>query len=186
MPTYLDALGIAIDSSPAMLAYWDRNQRCLFANHAYLRWFGRPADRMVGVTMRELLGPLYELNLPHIEAALRGERQEFEREIPDPAGGSPRCSLATYVPHVVDGAVQGFVAHVAEVTRLKQVEAELRDALAQIRTLRGLIPLCAWCRKIRNDAGNWLSLEQYLDQHTDASVTHGMCAECSAKLFERD
>ncbi|HSN25860.1 MAG TPA: PAS domain-containing protein, partial [Kofleriaceae bacterium] len=175
MPTYLDALRIVVESSPAMLAYWDRNQRCLFANQAYLHWFGRPPERMIGITMRELLGPLYELNLPHIEAALRGERQEFERAIPDPAGGPKRCALATYVPHVENGILHGFCVHVTEVTKLKRVEAELREAIAQVRTLRGLIPLCAWCRKLRNDRGAWQSLEQYLAEHTDASITHGIC-----------
>ena len=167
-----------------MLAYWDRNERCLFANQGYLHWFGREADRMIGVTLRELLGPtIYPLNKPYIDGALRGERQVFEREIPDPAGGPSRMALATYTPHIEDGVVRGFCVHVAEVTKLKQVEAELREALAQIRTLRGLIPLCAWCRKIRNDRGAWQSLEQYLEEHTDASITHGMCAECSEKVL---
>lgn len=182
MPTYLDAMRIAVESSPSLLAYWDRHERCLFANHAYLRWFGRAPDRMVGVTLRELLGPLYVLNKPHIDAALRGERQDFEREVPDPDGGPPRMCMTTYVPHADEGVVHGFCVHVAEVTKLKRVEAELRDALAQVRMLRGLIPVCAWCHKLRNDRGAWQSLEQYLVDHTDASITHGICVECSQKL----
>jgi PAS domain S-box-containing protein len=172
----IDPIRIVVDSSPAMLAYWDRDQRCVFANSAYLRWFGRPPASIIGTTLRELLGPtIYALNLPHIEAALRGERQEFEREIPDPAGGAPRHSLATYIPHIEDGAVLGFCVHVAEIT-------QLRNALAQVKTLQGLVPLCAWCRKMRNDRGYWTSLEQYLAEHTDASLTHGICDECAAAL----
>jgi PAS domain S-box-containing protein len=178
----LEALRIIVDSSPAMLAYWDRDQRCVFANHAYLRWFGRTPASMIGTTLRELLGPIYPLNLPYIEAALRGLRQEFEREIPDPAGGPPRMSLATYVPHVEGDVVHGFCVHVAEVTEQKRVEAELREALAQVRTLRGLIPVCAWCRKMRDEAGYWQSLEQFLVDHTDAVISHGICDACSAKL----
>jgi PAS domain S-box-containing protein len=167
---------IVVDSSPAMLAYWDRDQRCVFANVAYLRWFGRTPESLIGTTLRELLGPtLYALNLPHIEAALRGEVQAFEREIPDPAGGPPRHSQATYVPHMEDGEARGFCVHVAEIT-------QLRNALDQVKTLEGLIPLCAWCRKIRNDEGDWTSLEQYLADHTDASVTHGICSACAANL----
>jgi len=171
-----DPIQIVVDSSPAMLAYWDRDQRCLFANAAYMRWFGRTPESLIGATLRELLGPtIYALNLPHIEGALRGERQEFERELPDPMGGPPRHSQATYVPHVEDGVVSGFCVHVADVT-------QLRNALTQVKLLQGLIPLCAWCRKIRDARGNWTSLEQYLADHTDASVTHSICDACNAKF----
>lgn len=159
-----------------MLAYWDRDQRCVFANAAYERWFGRKPESLIGTTLLELLGPtIYALNRPHIEAALRGERQEFEREIPDPAGGPPRHSLATYIPHIEDGEVRGFCVHVAEIT-------QLRNALAQVKTLEMLIPMCAWCRNVRNDQGHWTSLERYLAEHTDASVTHGICEACFQKL----
>lgn len=172
-----DPIRIVVDSSPAMLAYWDRDQRCVFANSAYLRWFGREPESMIGTTLRELLGAMiYELNLPHIEAALRGERQEFQREIPDPAGGPPRHSQATYVPHIENGEVHGFCVHVAEIT-------QLRNALDQIKTLKGLIPVCAWCRKLRGDQGYWTSIEQYLADHTDASVTHGICDACAEDVL---
>ena len=62
---------------------------------------------------------------------------------------------------------------------------ELRDALANIRTLRGLIPICAWCKKIRNDSGYWQQLELYLGQHSEAEFTHGMCPDCLAKYSPR-
>jgi hypothetical protein len=71
--------------------------------------------------------------------------------------------------------VHGFCVHVAEIT-------QLRNALAQVKTLRGLIPLCAWCRKIRSDEGYWTSLEQYVSDRTDAAVTHGICDACAVKL----
>lgn len=61
---------------------------------------------------------------------------------------------------------------------------ELQDALANIRTLRGLIPICAWCKRIRNDRGYWEQLELYLRNHSDAKFTHGMCPECAAKYTE--
>ena len=184
MLSSLDAIRIIVDSSPAMLAYWDRDQKCVFATQAYLRWFGRAPEWLLGKTLEDLLGPIYPLNRPYIEAALRGERQEFEREIPDPAGGPTRFSAATYIPHVENGVVLGFCVHVAEITKQKQAEAELREALAQVRTLRGLIPLCAWCRKIRNDAGYWQTLEQYVVTHTEAEISHGICEACSHRLLE--
>jgi DNA-binding NtrC family response regulator len=58
---------------------------------------------------------------------------------------------------------------------------ELEKRMNEIKTLRGIIPMCAWCRKIRDDNGYWKKVEEYLEEHTDASFTHGMCEECSKK-----
>ena len=115
-----------VDHLDAMVALWDPNQVCVFANNAYQLWFGLAGKDVVGLTMKELLGPLYEENLPHILAALRGEKQEFERTIPTPHG--VRHSLATYIPNVVEGRVEGFFVHVTDVTGLKMMELELKAA----------------------------------------------------------
>jgi PAS domain S-box-containing protein len=122
---------LLVDQVPSMLAYWDRDLRCRFANRAYERWFGVDPDAIVGMSIRDLLGPeLFALNEPFIRAALDGREQVFERIIPG-RGGVDRHSLATYVPDLVDGEVLGFVAHVAEVTHLKVAEAALRAEIAQ-------------------------------------------------------
>jgi CheY-like chemotaxis protein len=60
---------------------------------------------------------------------------------------------------------------------------DLEKKMKEIKTLRGLIPVCAWCRKMRNEKGYWLQVEEYLTEHTDAEFTHGMCEECSKKAF---
>jgi CheY-like chemotaxis protein len=58
---------------------------------------------------------------------------------------------------------------------------ELERALAEVKTLRGLIPICAWCRKLRSDDGFWMSVEQYLRAHTEADCSHGICPDCLKK-----
>lgn len=63
--------------------------------------------------------------------------------------------------------------------------AELQTALDTIRTLHGIIPICASCKKIRDDRGAWNQLETYISQHTDAAFTHGICPEC-AQRFRSD
>ncbi|CAN5808636.1 hypothetical protein BH11MYX4_BH11MYX4_59890 [soil metagenome] len=121
-------VSVVADTVPGMLAYWDADQRCRYANAAYESWFGvKPAD-LIGKTLKELLGPIYERNLPYIEGALRGEAQTFEREIPDPHGGPPRFSLAQYVPDIADGRVRGFVVMVSDITERRQLEVRLRKA----------------------------------------------------------
>jgi len=114
-----------VDHLDAMLAYWDGRQVCRFANMAYKAWFGRGRKELLGITMKELLGPLYEMNLPYIEAAYRGERQVFERAIPRPDGSGVRHSLATYIPRMVDNQIAGIFVHVADVEPIKRLELEL-------------------------------------------------------------
>ena len=117
---------LLVDRVPSMLAYWDRDLHCRFANRAYETWFGVDPDRLLGTSLRDLLGPeLFALNEPHIRAALAGERQLFERIVPGP-GGVQRHGLAEYMPDVVDGEVRGFLVQVTEVTQLKETQAALR------------------------------------------------------------
>ena len=60
---------------------------------------------------------------------------------------------------------------------------ELQEALANVKTLRGLIPICSSCKKVRDDQGYWTQLETYLKQHSDAEFSHGLCLECMRKLY---
>jgi diguanylate cyclase (GGDEF)-like protein/PAS domain S-box-containing protein len=116
-----------VDHLDAMVAYWNRDMVCEFANDAYRVWFGRTKEQMRGITLEQLLGPLYVQNLPYIRAALDGRVQVFEREIPTPSG-TVRHSLATYMPHIVDGEVRGMFAHVVDVSSFKVLERQLQQA----------------------------------------------------------
>jgi len=60
---------------------------------------------------------------------------------------------------------------------------ELQEALANIKTLRGLLPLCASCKRIRDDKGYWNQLEAYILNHSDAEITHGICPDCMKQLY---
>src|SRR5512140_2956838 len=130
----------AVDKIPAMVAYWDAAQRCRFANRAYEQWFGVSPEALIGTHIRDLLGPIYALNLPHIEAALRGEPQEFEREIPDWSGGPSRHSLANYIPDITDGVVRGFFVLVTDVSAMKRAELALKESEAKFS---GIIAIAA-------------------------------------------
>jgi|AntAceMinimDraft_9_1070365.scaffolds.fasta_scaffold44207_2 CheY-like chemotaxis protein len=59
---------------------------------------------------------------------------------------------------------------------------ELQDALDKIKTLRGLLPICSYCKKIRNDKGYWERVEDYIEKHTDVQFSHGICKECLKKI----
>lgn len=67
-------------------------------------------------------------------------------------------------------------------SRLAKLNRELQAALDQIKTLRGLLPICAWCKKIRQDDGYWQKLEIYIKDRTEADFTHGICPDCKQKV----
>jgi PAS domain-containing protein len=69
----------------------------------------------------------------------------------------------------------------AEVEKEMLIE-ELREALSNIKTLSGLLPICAWCKKIRDDGGYWRQVEAYVSEHSNAEFTHAICPHCMEKL----
>jgi phosphoserine phosphatase RsbU/P len=70
--------------------------------------------------------------------------------------------------------------------RLSAQVKELEAALADVKRLRGLLPMCAWCKKVRDDSNYWQRIETYLSQHSEASFTHCICPECYHGLVPED
>jgi hypothetical protein len=60
---------------------------------------------------------------------------------------------------------------------------ELTEALDNIKILKGFLPICASCKKIRDDKGTWVHMEKYISQHSEAVFSHGVCDECAKKLY---
>jgi PAS domain S-box-containing protein len=72
--------------------------------------------------------------------------------------------------------------NIRDITQRKWLEED-KEALTRIKELKGLLPICAKCKKIRNDKGHWQILEGYISEHTDATLTHGMCPDCLKILY---
>jgi len=123
------------DGLPGMVAYWTRDLRCTFSNHAYLHWFGRTSEEMNGIRMQDLLGEkLFRANEPYIRGALAGVPQQFERTLTK-ANGEVGYTWAQYVPDFApDGVtVNGFFVLVADITDVKRAELALRESEARTR-----------------------------------------------------
>ena len=79
----------------------------------------------------------------------------------------------------------------AEIYRLKNEELsrinnQLRNALVHVKKLQGLLPICANCKKVRDDDGYWQQIESYISDHSEARFSHGICPECAIKLYGKD
>ena len=76
------------------------------------------------------------------------------------------------------------VRHVLKIEKvLLRERNELQEALSEIKTLSGLLPICASCKKIRDDQGYWNQIEAYISEHSEAEFSHGICPKCSEKLY---
>ena len=115
------------DIIPGMVGYWTNELRCGFANIAYLEWFGKTPEQMRGIHIRELLGEeLFGKNEQFINAALRGERQRFERTLIK-VDGSTSYVWAHYIPDCDNDQVKGFFVLVSDITELKQTQFQLEN-----------------------------------------------------------
>lgn len=79
-------------------------------------------------------------------------------------------------------------AHIADKARIEaennNLIAELQEALREVQTLQGIIPICAWCKNIRTDDGYWQKVETYISEHTRADFTHSICPQCADAIYE--
>ena len=83
-----------------------------------------------------------------------------------------------------------YISQIQDITARKQAQREreelidqLREALDSVKVLQGLLPICAGCKKIRDDGGYWNEMEVYIQQHTNAHFSHGICPHCVQQFY---
>lgn len=160
-------------------------QRILYVNDTAIRVLGRlPAD---------LVGTLFQDLLPENSAELLVDAALVDGVYgPMPircANGDLRSTDVTVAVVPWDGhpALLYTLRDVTQRTRMEQEKEnlilELREALATVKHLNGLLPICANCKRIRDDDGYWANLEQYISAHSNAEFSHGICPECRDLLY---
>jgi len=84
---------------------------------------------------------------------------------------------------ILDLLFSAYENSLVQKRKLEKLNKELNEALSTIKTLHGIIPICASCKKIRDDAGAWKQVEAYIGEHTDAQFSHGICPDCAKRLY---
>ena len=150
------------------------------------------ARRLTGLAPSSSIGRDIDTLLsswPEFLASCRDE-QTFQHEIPG-MGSTSRC-LDMSVIRLIDasGHNRGKLIILRDITARKHLEAEredlirtLQEALHSVKTLSGLLPICANCKKIRDDRGYWHQVEVYIHEHSEADFSHSLCPECAKKLY---
>lgn len=163
------------------------------------------AERLLGWTEAELMGknshdlihcqksngtPLPYDQCPMHNAMHLGIRYTSHDQVFVRKDGSVFPISVISAPLQKNDAATASVTVFRDISDLKRAErdrdkliAELQKALAEIRTLHGILPICASCKKIRDDKGAWTQMETYITAHTDAEFSHGICSECAKRLY---
>ncbi len=119
-----------------------------------------------------------------LKSILEGNSLYYSAEVSYPSQDA-RWYLMEAVPLDLEGMLQlrGMLLLYSDITSYKEMEAQLKEAVFQVRTLYGLLPICAVCKKIKDEQEKWNSIEEYLMKHTHAEFTHDICPECIRLLY---
>jgi len=161
-------------------------------NPTLLRILGRSESELVGLKISDVTHP------DDVEKVSQLALSLFRSEIPyyrlekrylHKNGTTVWAHLtATAIPNS-EGVPEFGLAMIEDISEAKKYEQEresmigqLQEALANVKTLSGLLPMCSWCKKIRDEHGVWSEIENYIQQRSDADITHGICTECQNKI----
>ncbi len=148
----------------------DKDLHQLLVPKKYLLMFNKGFEQFIHTGQGAAIGKTLELS------ALRKDGSEFEIEL----------SLSSYR----ENNKWQSVGIVRDISNRKQIEKErdrlienLKKALDEIQTLKGIVPICASCKKIRDDKGYWKHVETFIQEHSQAEFSHGICPDCQHELY---
>lgn len=174
----------ARDAILILHAEGEEKGRIVAANPAAATMHGYTIDELLGLTIADLDGLADASMVPRrIDRVLKKGWIKAELEHRRKDGGLFPVEISAGL--MTSGGRKYIFAFDRDITDRKNYEqerealiAELKEALEKIRTLKGLLPMCAWCNKIRDDQGYWKKVEEYIQEHSEAVFTHGICPEC--------
>jgi sigma-B regulation protein RsbU (phosphoserine phosphatase) len=181
-----------VENLPQSIFRKDREGRFQFGNPRFCAGVGHPLDEILGKTDADFFPP-------HLAAAYRQsdlrlmESGQFLDQVEEHVGADGRKQYVQVVKTPLcdaSGAIIGIQGIFWDISARKQTEAErdqliqeLQKALANVKSLSGLLPICSGCKKIRDDKGYWNQVESYVQRHSEATFTHGLCPVCMKKYF---
>lgn len=180
-----------LDTIEDWICIIDTRARIIRSNANCHHQFDLPSHKTIGKTCCNLLhlreSPLPGCPLQRMMTSKKRESEELEIE-------EGKWMLITVDPIVdLDGEIIGAVHISRDITRRIQIQEEretlfrdLKNAANQIKTLGGLLPICASCKKIRDDKGYWNLLENYIETHSHASFSHSLCPECMEDIYGKE
>lgn len=176
------------DAVPDLIMILDKDYKIIRANKAMIERAGGIPEKTIGQTCYSLIHDKKEPSdtCPHRKLLIDGQEhctEIFEQRL----GGD---FIVTVSPLLINNKERGSVHVARDITDRKLLEKEreklitdLQRALDEVKTLHGLLPICASCKKIRGDNGYWNQIENYISEHSHVQFSHGICPDCIKKLY---
>lgn len=171
----------------------DRDGVIVMINDTELKWLGYALDEVVGrLKITDIMAPesLEKFRSNFAAFKERGWVKDLDMEFKRKDGTVIPVLLSATAVYDKDGNYVMSRTIVYDVTEKKKAEDELKrinrdlvEALSKVKLLSGMIPICASCKKIRNDKGYWESVEKYIAEHSEAEFSQGICTDCIKKLY---
>lgn len=165
-----------VDTMPDGVLVLDNRQRVADANPAMQLLLGQPAKKLIGQPATLVLN--HWPNLAEYLATETDLRTKIQFKT------APQVFDVRVSPlRNPRGQLTGRLLMLHDITEREQIITDLQAALVQVKTLRGLLPICANCKKIRDDSGYWHNVEAYVMEHSEADFSHGICPDCMQELY---
>lgn len=181
----------------------------LLLGHALKRWGHEPVGASTGTQALAILETADAPKLALLDWMMPGlTGPEICRRLRSRPGGASTYLILLTAKEGKDNAVAGLAsgaddfvtkpfhpaelqARIAAGVRIVRLQStlnervrDLEQSLAQVKRLQGLVPICAWCKSVRNDQNFWQQVDTYIAEHSEARFTHGICPDCTAKLMK--
>jgi len=171
-----------------MLIIHPENGNILDANVAACEYYGYTKDEITNMRIMDINTLSEEQVLKEMKKAKLAKRKTFifchrlsSGEIKDVEVFSGPITL--HSGKVLYSIINDISERKTYEQERERLITKLEQALAEIKTLRGILPICATCKKIRDDKGSWNKIETYIRTHSEAEFTHGICPECIGEYY---
>jgi len=177
---------LLVEQAPILIWRANTSSECDYFNQRWLEFTGRTMEQEAGNGWAEGVHPDDFQDCLRIYLDHFAQRKPFEMTYRlRRHDGVYRWIFDRGVPFDDDqGNFAGYIGSCHDITERLQAQEALKAARErELQELRGLLPICSHCKRIRNDQGNWEQLESYISHHSRADFSHGLCPECLRKYY---